>query len=199
MELVTITAPTGAVATTAELKAQCRVKHSLEDTVLAACLLAATEWAEKFTGRALRAGGTFELWLDEFPSGGIRLPKPPVASVTSVKYYAQDGTDTTLVVTTDYTVFLPTGDEAGEAIVDPAYQRSWPVARAVRGSVRIRFVAGYDAAPTAIPGAVKQAVLMLADEMYFNRGESIVGTISAQAAVTAERLLWPFRVFHEGG
>jgi uncharacterized phiE125 gp8 family phage protein len=66
---------------------------------------------------------TFDLCLDEFPAGcrgEIRVPRPPLVSVASVKYYAPDGTLTTIDAA-DY--YVSTGGEPGRIVPVADY---WP-------------------------------------------------------------------------
>ena len=186
------------VATLEELKAQTRVKHAKEDGVLLACLEAAVDWAQEFTDRELRIGGKYALWLSAFPRDGttiVRLPKPPCVSVDFVRYTDSNGDAQVLAAGTDYVTSLPTGPFAMPGRVAPAYAQRWPLTRAQMDAVKIEFTAGYVAQTNPLPVAAKQAVLILAAEMFANRTEAVIGTISSPVQVTAERLLYPLRVF----
>jgi len=63
------------------------------DALVTSLISSAREFAEHYTGRAL-AQQTLEVALDSFPNGDtIDLPRPPVASVTSIKYDDSDHDD----------------------------------------------------------------------------------------------------------
>lgn len=140
-----------------------------EDSLIAIWISTARELAEHFTGRAL-AVQTLEMALDAFPCNPhdefqvIRLDRPPVATITSVKYTDTDGAEQT-VSSGDYALSLY-GDARELA---PAYGDVWPTPQAVPNAVRIRYVTGY----TAAPAAVKQAVLLMVGWFDQNRGDTM--------------------------
>ena len=80
-----------------ELKDHLRVDSVDEDALLTGLLAAAREWCEGFQNRAYITQ-TLQLWLDEWPAGNaIVLPRPPLQSVASVKYYGTDDTEYTQI------------------------------------------------------------------------------------------------------
>lgn len=170
MALVLVTPPAVEPLTVAEAKAQSHVLHSAEDGLIAIYLQAAREWAEGFTGRAF-VTQTWDLIQDAFPYGAIRIPKPPVQSITSVQYVNGDGV-VTAVESGDYV--FSAYDFPGS--VRPVYSQEWPTPRDEPGAVRIRFVAGYGLA-VAVPASIKAAILLQAADLYANRERQFVGTI----------------------
>lgn len=143
----------------AELRAQTNIDHTLQDATLAAYVMAARQWVEMITGRAL-AVQTFEMTLDEFPGWEIALPRSPVASISSITYLDSAGAQQTLPGT-DYvleaTRLVPT--------LTPAYGKTWPASRGTAGNVKIQFVAG-EAQP---PQPLRLAVLLLAAQWNEHR------------------------------
>src|SRR5690606_32364342 len=124
----------------------------------------AREAAESYTERAL-ATATYELRMDDFDSS-IALPVAPVQSIESIKYIDSDGVEQT--VSTDvYTL----DDDPDSPAIRLQYGQSWPVPRAEKNAVRIRFVAGYaDDSPGApLPKALHQAMLLIIGHLYENR------------------------------
>lgn len=188
-----------------EAKAQCRVTHSAEDELIGAYLSAARERCEEFQRRSY-VTQTWELTLDGFSpehcgtdDGTILLPRPPIQSIVSVKYFDSDGVDTTL----DPSAYLL--DAAAEpGRLRAAFNTSWPAHRPIHGAVRIRYVAGY--APgeaegeeepdlTAnVPNRVKQAIRFEVAHFYANRENEITGTIATELHGGAKSLLRPDRV-----
>ena len=79
------TPPTFEVVTLADAKAQVRVSHDYEDALIAGYVVAARQWVEAYTGRAL-CPQTWQLSMHRFPLR-VWLPRAaPLASVTFVKY-----------------------------------------------------------------------------------------------------------------
>jgi uncharacterized phiE125 gp8 family phage protein len=147
----------------AELKLHLRIDHSDEDELLNAVLLTARERVEDFTGRALLTQ-THDICLNDWPDGDyIELPYGNLQSVTSVKYKATDGTETTLTVTTDYLV--ETNKENRGRIVLP-YGESWPSDTLYPSNpITIRFVCGWTKA-SDVPYSIKAAIKLLAADYY---------------------------------
>jgi uncharacterized phiE125 gp8 family phage protein len=85
MSLRLITAPTTYPVTLAQAQAQTRVNLARDDDYLNLLIAAATDYAEQYTGKAIMEQ-TWELVLDGF-SDAIQIPKGPISSVTSVKYF----------------------------------------------------------------------------------------------------------------
>ena len=143
--------------------------QTAEDTELALMITAAREWAEGYLRRAL-ATQTLELHLDYFPGVDyIELPRPPVQSVTSVKYKNSAGTETTMTVTTEY--IADTDSEPGRIVLP--YGVTWPSFTAYPvNPVKIRYVAGYYAS-NLIPKHIKQGLLLHVGLLYRYRDEEI--------------------------
>lgn len=206
-----ITAPTADVVSVDDLKVMLGISGDTQDGMLEAARDAVVDTLDPasggWLGRALRPQ-TWELRLDQFPACEIMLPFPPLISLTSVKYYTEDGTDTTLTVATDYRVF---GEGTkGKAYIQPAYNDTWPIARTDPESVRIRYVCGYAGSdlPSAIVSAVAlgvRAVLNPTERNLYLSAEEIPGvrnrrwTVSDAASAQIERsigsLLSTYRVW----
>jgi uncharacterized phiE125 gp8 family phage protein len=152
-----ITAPTAEPVSLQEAKLHLRVIADVadvsphpDDALIESFIIAAREFAEHYTGRAL-APQTLEMALHCFPRCGhvIELDMPPVASITSIKYTDTAGTEQTLA-TSAYSL-----SQYGESRnVSPAYGTSWPDTQDIPDAVRIRYVTGYTAAPKAVVSAI---------------------------------------------
>lgn len=171
MSLKLILGPASEPITIAEAKVHLRVESDFtdDDTLITALIVAARQGAEHMTGRAL-IPQTLELALDEFEEE-ISLLRPPLASVSSVKYVDADGVLQTLS-TSDYIL----DDHSAPARVVPAYGTSWPSTRCQPNAVLIRYVAGY-ANAAAVPQEIKQWMLLRIGVMYENREEVNIGNI----------------------
>jgi len=170
------TAPTAEPVTLADAKAHLRIvagDTSEDAAIITPLITAAREYCENITGRAL-APQTIEAYperLDDI----IVLPRPPVVSVTSVKYTDADGTETTM--------------DAGNYIVDKvggriAFRTKPTFTPAVVNPVKITYEAG-----TTPPKTIRQAMLLLIGHWYENREAVIVGAVASVKVELAVRSL----------
>jgi uncharacterized phiE125 gp8 family phage protein len=105
---------------------------------------------------------------------GIKLGRPPLQSVTSIKYIDEDGVQQTL----DSSLY--TVDKDSEpGWVFPAPGQSWPSTKAIQNAVRVRYVAGYGAA-SDVPSALKLWIHAHLANSYKNRESVVVGTIATE-------------------
>ena len=135
--------------------------YTAEDTLLTGFIKAAREYAEKVQNRAL-ISQTWELVLDDWPSGSvIEVPLPPLSSVASIKYKDSAGTETTWAATN---YIVDTDSFLGRIVLADGI--SWPSTTLYpAGGIRIQFVAGY----TTVPEVVRSAILLLVGHLYENR------------------------------
>lgn len=108
---------------------------------------------------------TWDYTRDGFPSDDdvIRLPRRPVASVSSVKYIDTAGAEQTMPVA-DYIV--DTGKIYGEIAL--AYDKTWPLTRDQKNAVTVRFISGYGT-PAAVPEPIKSAMKLILGDLHANR------------------------------
>src|SRR5512139_2288241 len=98
-----ITAPTVEPVTTAETKSHLRVDTTADDTLIGTLITAARQDSEEYLNRAL-VTQTWDLYMDGFPTTTkIKVPLPPLQSITSIKYYDEDDVEATMTAT-DYIV-----------------------------------------------------------------------------------------------
>jgi uncharacterized phiE125 gp8 family phage protein len=144
MDHTIITAVTAEPVSLAEAKLHLRLddiggSHP-HDALVTSLISSAREFAEHYTGRAL-AQQTLEVALDSFPNGGtIDLPRPPVASVTSIKYDDSDNVEQTMSAA-DYSLSAY-GDRRR---INLGPDADWPGTYSKADAVRIRYVTGYGA------------------------------------------------------
>jgi uncharacterized phiE125 gp8 family phage protein len=119
----------------------------------------AIEMVEADTWRPLFST-TFKLTLPElYPTF---LPKPPVQSIVSVKYYNEDGDLTTLDPTTDY--FYDIKSEPAFLDYKDGLSVTFEEYRVL--PVEIVFTAGYGSSVDSLPKLLKEAVIVTAYAMY---------------------------------
>jgi uncharacterized phiE125 gp8 family phage protein len=176
-----------------EAKTHLRVDHVDEDALIGSLIVAARQHVEERSGRAL----TTQTWVyraDAFPwaADAIRLPRPPLRSVTSIEYVGGDGATVTWGAA-NYRV-----DHASEpARISPAHGASWPTPQEVTNAVTITYTAGYGTA-VDVPEAIRQAMLLLIGHWYANREAVVIGTITKAMEFAVDALLAPYRIIHFG-
>jgi len=172
VNLLQLAAPTAWAVTLPDVQAHVRSTESAEDAYLSSLIKNAQSALENRYGIAL-SEQSWKLTLDEFPTangGRIYLPRPPLISITEIKYIGDLGTELELVVGTGYQVDA----DSWPARLYPPADGSWPSVKAgVPSPVRIKYKAGFkvtDPPSTAIaPLSVSQAMLLLIGQWYENR------------------------------
>ena len=191
MGLRLITPPSAEPITLTEAKQHLRVTHTDDDAMIAIYLQAARQHIDGrdgWLGRAIMTQ-TWELSLDCFPlDGTIRLPFPPLQSVTSVKYDDSIGDEQTLAPDA-YSVDAES--QPGWVVMNAG---GWPATFAGINAARIRFVAGYGTA-AEVPASIKAALLLMLGTLYENRSEVVIGQTAVVMPFAAQVLLRPFQVF----
>ena len=145
------------------VKAHLRIENlDVHDELLQSIYIpSATRDVEAITQRALITQ-TYVYRLPCFPvAGPLRLPHPPLQSVTSVQYV--DGNGTTQTWDSDDYVVDTTSTPG---VIEPVYGGSWPTARGDRNSVIITLVAGYGNAASAVPADIRHAMLLMIGDAY---------------------------------
>lgn len=189
--LVQTLAPTAEPITATAMREHVRQTINDDDATLSAMISAARVYAETFLNRQLMPA-TYRLAMDCFPGWTIKVPMPPLTSISSITYLDTAGTVTTLnsslyVVDTDST----------PGRITPAYSTIWPTTRSQMAAVKVTFVAGY-ASAQVIPATVIQAIKMIAAHLYENREETVERSM-ANVPMGAVRLLESERVLDFSG
>ena len=178
-----VTPPTEEPVTLAEIKDHLHISSTAEDSLLTLYAQMAREAVEGECWRALMPQ-TWDLYLPGWPAGGvIEIPRPPLQSVTSIKYTDDEGAVHTFAAS-NYRV--DTASEPGRVVLAP--DADWPSdALDSSNPVVVRFVAGY-ADASAVPGMAKAAILLQVGEIYANREAVIVGS-TPQVTPAVQRVL----------
>lgn len=187
MPLKLIAAPAVEPVLLTDAKTQLAIDDTDSDTVLTRRCTSAREWAENFLQGAL-ISQTWELVLDAFPYGPIPIGRPPLQSVTSIKYLDADGVQQTLDAA-DYVVDI----DSDPGRVYPAYGKSWPSTQSIENAVRIRFVAGYGDAGADVPNPIKEAILIAIGHWTNYQSSDEYGVTMTRVPFAAEALLQPYR------
>ena len=158
MGLVTLTPPAVEPVLLADLKTFLRIDSgdTTNDTLLTSLNTAARVWAEAYTRRRFITQ-TLRLLADSFTypvsysfdaTQTIKLPCPPVQSITTLQYFDANGNTVILNQGVDYIVDL----QSNPARLTPPFGSSWPYARVIPNAVQITYVSGYgDAGTVPVP------------------------------------------------
>ena len=164
MGLKLVTPPATEPVSLSEAKEHSRITGTDEDELITTFIETAREYCEEYQNKAYITQ-TWDLSLDEFPDSPYSLPKPPLQSISSIKYYDQDGTEYEFNAS-DYLV--DTASVKGR--VSLAYGKSWPsVTLQPMNGVIIQFIAGYGDAGSDVPKRIRNAIKMLVEQIYENR------------------------------
>jgi uncharacterized phiE125 gp8 family phage protein len=169
-----------------EARNHLRIVVDEDDELIASLIQAAREQCEAEARRSFTTR-TYEAILDDWPSKRfIKLPQPPLVSVTSVSYI--DYLNVTGVMSaSEY--FLDTYSEPGRLCLTDSGE--WPsiTLRPFAGII-IRYVAGYGD-PLQVPEVYKRAMLLMIGHLYENRETVIVqqGVAAIQIPQTVKMLL----------
>jgi len=189
-----VTAPDSDPVSVAEAKRQVRRELSFtdDDKYLKGLIAAARDTVESDTGRQLLTA-TYQLRLDTWPCEAIDLPKPPLVSVSSITYLDTAGATQTLA-TSVYVVSAPTGPTADRGRIALAYGQAWPTLRGQMNAITVAFTAGYGDA-TAVPPALKAAMLLLIGHWYQHRESVVTGMSSKEIELAYTALVKRFRTY----
>lgn len=155
---VTVLTPPSRIAVElVDVKKHLEIHHELDDTQLRMILEAATQRAQRALGRQLITA-SLRLTLDAFPGRGcyLRIPFPPLQSISSINYYDQAG-DAQTVDLADVVV----SSEREPAVLSLLTTGNWPTTRPARSSVWIDYVAGYGTDASTVPEMIRMGILQV--------------------------------------
>ncbi len=164
MPFVVTTAPATEPVSLSDAKLHLRIDHDEEDVLLERLITAARKTIERWEWRT-HINTTYTLYLQAFPET-IYFPRPPLSSVTSIKYYNVSDVLTT-VSSSDYEV--DTNSEPGRA--QAVATTSWPSGIDDRlNPIEIVYVGGYGSGASDVPENTRSAILLLVEHWFWNRG-----------------------------
>jgi len=173
-------------------KLHARIDEDIQDSQIRRWIAAAVMYCENLIRKSF-VMQTWRLTLDSWPYScypsmssnplrSILLPRPPLVSVTSVKYLDGSGIQQTWAPTS-YRV--DTDSEPGR--ITPVFGQTYPPAQYTTGAIEIVYIAGGVAA-NASPSLV-QAVCLIVDHWNENRGMAAEGTVQTEIAAGVTNLL----------
>jgi len=189
--LLARTAAPADLVSIADIKAHLRIDHTYDDTTLTAIQAVVGDFLDGRNGYLRRAlcSQTWQWSLPCFPpSGELHFPLPPLQSITSIQYY-----DTTETLQTFASSEYYTYTQAPAGYVKLKQLATWPATYDRDDAVLVTFVAGYGAS-SAVPISIRQAALILAGNMYANRGDMAPDDAMKAMDGTCRALLAPHRL-----
>jgi uncharacterized phiE125 gp8 family phage protein len=180
MTLTLVTAPSVEPVSLETAKLYLRVDGTADDAEITRLIKSARETCEEISRRAFITQ-TWEMILDAWPCDlRLKFYRPPLQSVTSVKYLDQNNVEHTWI---DYIVDARSdpGVIVFNTLPSDTLRKS--------GAIAIRFVAGYGAAATNVPQRVIDAILGLIAYRYENREAPGVPAYIREAMMS-ERTVW---------
>jgi uncharacterized phiE125 gp8 family phage protein len=123
--------------------------------------------AEHHTGRALITQSwklTRRYWPLDDEDFVLRVPKPPLQTVSGVTFMGMDGIRQTLS-TSLYLVDAT----AQPGTITRTYGMAWPVARPEEAAIQVSFTAGYGADGSAVPQDLIVAMQMMVTDWFEKR------------------------------
>jgi uncharacterized phiE125 gp8 family phage protein len=189
------TAPTIEPVTVDDVKRRGRISGTDLNADVKQNITAARLMVEHDTGRQLITA-TWKLYLDRFPVGGgvIRMPYPPLQSVTTIKYYDGDGVQQTWTAS-EYRV----DKDSEPARITEAYGHTWPATRDMTGAVEVEYLCGYGTAGSNVPRTLRQAIEVVCTHWIEFPELTITGTTQSPVALAYESLVRMERVFRYDG
>ena len=185
------TAPIIEPLTLAEAKAHLNIPdvETYWDDYVTALIVSARESVEQITYRGLLTQ-TWTLYLDsteftELYERIVEISKVPVQSISSIKYYNQSNTLTTLDASKYITDLQSINQPARIQFIDV------PNVYVRMNAVEIRFVCGWTSAEL-LPMPIKQAMKLIIGHLYEHREAVTVGGSPAELPMGAQYLLNPY-------
>lgn len=164
-----------------------RIDGNDDDASLYDMISAATVFVQRMTRRQL-INATYVYYLPWLPTE-IELPRPPLASVTSIVYIDADGASQTMA-TSVYQVDA----KSTPGRVKLKFGQSWPVTRDDYNAVAVTYVAGYGVAASSVPHPLRQAIQTLVVHWYDNRDAVLIGAVSKSLEFSLSAQLAMYKV-----
>ena len=204
--LEVITAPTSNPIALSEAKSFLRIDTNDDDTLINTIIAASREYFEEYTGRTL-ISTTYKLSLDGFGEDNIpiqegfytapymtfhkryiELPRPPLVSVTHVKTFDEDNTESTYASSKYH---IDSARNPARIILKEG--ETWPTDLRVANGVEITYVGGYGSA-SDVPQSIKVGLREHITYLYEHRGD--IEQNLANFPLLAKQLYQPFRVLN---
>lgn len=156
--------------TTAEARTHLNVSGTSKDTYIGTLIVTARKQIERYLNRVL-INQNWKVYYNHWKHE-LLIPFGKLSTVTTVKYYNDSGTQTTLDANTYYWVVTTT--EPGRIV--RKHDVTYPELQDGRpDSIEIAFTAGFGAAGSDVPEEIKHAMKLLITNYYEHRGDVVIG------------------------
>lgn len=168
-QLIVVSPPTVEPVSLNEVLVHTHADSGPEDDYINNILIpAARVKAEEYLNRGIMSQ-TVKVVFDGYPYGTIKLPYSPVISVSNIKIYDEDSTETEIELTE-----FDINTDTDPATVTLKSRNTYPTItlRPVSG-FEINYLSGYSVLPASLPKAamkIKLAIMFLVGWWYTNRG-----------------------------
>jgi uncharacterized phiE125 gp8 family phage protein len=183
-----------------QVKLALRIDQDDEDDFIDELITSARKYVEEECRRALITQtlllslpyfpwGTYVPWIRE-RGGVLRLPRPPLQSIVSVKFTDTSGVLQTLSPAL-YQVSAFSDHEPAE--LAPVYGTYWPVVQPVLDAVQIQYKAGFGDTADKVPVEARRAMMLYIGNHFAHRETSEPGRVSTDVGIRIDDLLAPLR------
>lgn len=188
MGLELITAPTKDPVSLDTALCHLRATRGDEDALVQTYIRAAVAYCQEFTGRQF-VTATYEQTFDRFDDV-LALAKPPLISVTEIRYIDPDGVEQT---ETNSPIVYEVDTNTTPGRVRRAFGASWPSYRRQANAVTVKYQAGYGG-PEDVDASVKSAILLWAAQLFEHREPVVINEIARRVPFGVRDLLWSLKV-----
>ncbi len=151
-----------ALLTANELRTHLRIDDPIEDAYLETIITTVQQQLEEVHWTQFTTA-TYDQYFDAW-TDPLVLSRPPLGSITTVKYTDNDGTLQTVADTV-----YEAGEVLGVGTVRRKFNQNWPTdKRAHEDTIVVRFTCGHGVA-SAVPAAIKHAVKLMCGHLYWHR------------------------------